>query len=631
MCGIVGFCHRQSGAEAATARLKAMCQTIIHRGPDDEGIFVDGAVGLGMRRLSIIDVDGGHQPISNEDGSVTVVFNGEIYNYRDLRNQLQSKGHQFSTQTDTEVIVHAYEEDGVDCVKRFNGIFAFALWDSSSRRLLIARDRMGVKPLYYARIAGEILFASEIKALLTSPDVSRTLDLEATAQFFRLGFVAAPLTLFRDVRKLPPGWRMIVEGERVQIEPYWDLEFVPPKRIPSFEEASEELHGLLRQVVADQMVSDVPLGAFLSGGIDSSAVVAFMRQAATNGVRTYSIGFGKQHSYHDETSYAETVARQLGTEHRTLIVRPNVADLMPALLEKLDEPLTDTSFLVTYLVSELAHEHVKVALSGVGGDELFGGYRRYFAPALSRMTSWMPCQWRRTLGKKLGEGLSADRGTFWGNMGRYTKAWGRTVHLPLDQQYLGLVSVLSAEQVNTLIMDQGSQNDPAAMFLEFYSQPTTGDPLNRLLYVDAKTALSESLLLLTDKMGMATSLEVRVPFLDNRLVDFVCALPAQYRMQGFNLKRLLKASLKGVVPDLVLNRSKRGFGTPMGTWLRTDLRAMVGDLLAEERLGRDGLFNVDFVESLLSAHYVGSEDYTEPIFALLAFEAWRERFDVKLP
>ena len=629
MCGIVGFTHSQS-FEAATARIKALCETIVHRGPDDEGIFFDNTVGLGMRRLSIIDVDGGHQPISNEDGSVTVVFNGEIYNYRELRRQLQRSGHQFRTHTDTEVIVHAYEEYGVNCVKLFNGIFAFALWDASSRRLLIARDRMGVKPLYYARSAGEISFASEIKALLTSSNVSRTLDMEATAQFFRLGYVPAPQTLFRDVRKLPPGWRMIVEGERVQIEPYWDLEFASSERPPSFENACEDLRGLLREVVADQMVSDVPLGAFLSGGVDSSAVVAFMRQAASNGVRTYSIGFGKQHSYHDETSYAEAVARELGTQHETLIVEPQVADLMPALLEKLDEPLTDTSFLVTYLVSQLARRDVKVALSGVGGDELFGGYRRYFAPAFSRMTSWVPCQWRRRLGNKLGDGLSADRGTFWGNMGRYTKALGRTIHLPLDQQYLGLMSVLSAEQVNALMKD-GSVDDPAQVMAQLYGRPETEDALNRLFYIDAKTALPESLLLLTDKMGMATSLEVRVPFLDNRLVDFVCGLPAQYRMRGFNLKRLLKASLKGVVPDLVLNRSKRGFGTPMGTWLRADLRPMTRDLLAEGRLCRHGLFNAAFVTDLVESHYAGLEDYTEPIFALLAFEIWRERFDVKLP
>jgi asparagine synthase (glutamine-hydrolysing) len=424
---------------------------------------------------------------------------------------------------------------------------------------------------------------------------------------------------------------MIVEGQRVQIEPYWDMEFIELEHPPSFEDACHELRGLLQEVVTDQMVSDVPLGAFLSGGVDSSAVVAFMRQSATNGVRTYSIGFDHEHAYHNETHYAEAVARELGTQHETLIVRPQVADLMPALVEKLDEPLTDTSFLVTYLVSQLAHEHVKVALSGVGGDELFGGYRRYFAPVLHRMASWIPQEWRRTLGGKLSHGLHADRGTFWGNMGRYTKAWGRTIHLPLDEQYLGIVSVLSAEQVATLLKPDGFVDETSAMMVEFYNHSETSDPLNRLLYVDAKTALPESLLLLTDKMGMATSLEVRVPFLDNRIVDFVCRMPVRYRLQGFTLKRVLKAALRNVVPPLVLNRAKRGFGTPMGAWLRGDLRPMVSDLLATDRLKRDGLFDVDFVNALLTAHYAAKEDYTEPIFALLAFEVWRERFQVTLP
>ncbi len=630
MCGIAGI-YNLNRAPVSIGLLKSMTNSLIHRGPDDEGFYVSDGIGLGHRRLSIIDLASGQQPIANEDGTIRVVFNGEIYNYRTLRSELQGNGHQFRTQTDTEVIVHAYEEDGVDCVKRFNGIFAFGLWDASARRLFIARDRMGVKPLYYTRTAAGLFFASEIKALLTSPSVSRTLDLEATAQFFRLGFVPPPRTLLRDVRKLSPGCRLIVEGEQVLIEPYWDLDFSEQDDSLSFDDACHELRGLLEQVVTDQMVSDVPLGAFLSGGVDSSAVVAFMRRAATNGVRTYSIGFDEKHAYHNETQYAEAVARQLGTQHETLIVHPQVTDLMPTLLEKLDEPLTDTSFLVTYLVSQLAHENVKVALSGVGGDELFGGYRRYFAPTLHRMASWIPQEWRCTLGRKLSQGIHADRGTFWGNIGRYSKAWGRTIHLPLDEQYLGLVSVLSAEQVTTLLKPDGFVDDPGKMLVQFYNRPETADSLNRLLYVDAKTALPESLLLLTDKMGMATSLEVRVPFLDNRIIDFICRVPSHYRMQGFTLKRLLKAALKGVVPELVLSRAKRGFGTPMGSWLRSDLRPMVEDLLAEDRLRREGLFNNDFVKELLAAHYAGIEDYTEPIFSLLAFEVWRQRFQVKLP
>ena len=612
-------------------RLSAMCRTIFHRGPDDEGTFVDGEVGLGMRRLSIIDVAGGHQPIQNEDGSITVVFNGEIYNYQALRNDLQAKGHHFRTRTDTETIVHAYEEYGTDCVQRFNGIFAFALWDAQTQRLFLARDRIGVKPLYYTQRGEGLAFASEIKALLALGEMSRTVDLAAAGQFFRLGFVPPPLTLFRGIRKVPPGWRLIAEHGQIRLEQYWDLEFAARNSVGSFAECCEQLRALLQEAVVDQMVSDVPLGAFLSGGVDSSAVVAFMRQAATNGVRTYSIGFDQQHAYHNEAPYAEAVAKQLGTQHKTLIVRPRVVELMPALIEKLDEPLTDTSFLVTYLVSQLAHQDVKVVLSGVGGDELFGGYRRYLAPVLRKAVSWVPQGWQETLGRELSRRLHADRGTVWGNLGRYAKAWGRTAHLSPGEQYLDLISVLSAEHVTTLLNHCRTTSDPVNEVAALFDKVAAPTSLDRLMYVDLKTVLPESLLLLTDKMGMATSLEVRVPFLDNRIVDFVSRVPSEYRLRGLTLKRLLKAALKGVVPDFVLTRSKRGFGTPMGSWLRTELRPLVAELLEEGRLRRDGLFNVDFVRYMLSAHDAGHEDFTEPIFALLTFELWREQFRVALP
>jgi asparagine synthase (glutamine-hydrolysing) len=469
-----------------------MCRTIVHRGPDDEGICVDGRVGLGMRRLSIIDVAGGHQPIYNEDSSVAIVFNGEIYNYRTLRDNLQKLGHKFRTHTDTEVIVHAYEEDGTSCVKRFNGIFAFAIWDAPARRLFLARDRMGVKPLYYVQWEKGLAFASEIKALLTLPEVPRTLDLKATAQFFRFGYVPPPRTLFDGIRKLPPGWWLSAQDGKVVLKQYWDMEFEHHNPAPSFAECSEQLRAILQEAVTEQMVSDVPLGAFLSGGIDSSAVVAFMRQASSNGVRTYSIGFDQQHAYHNEAPYAEAVARQLGTQHETLIVRPQVAELMPALIEKLDEPLTDTSFLVTYLVSQLARQHVKVTLSGVGGDELFGGYRRYFAPGVRRAVAWMPLEWRHALGVRISRSLRADRGTIWGNLGRYAKVCGRTLHLSLEEQYLGLVSVLSPELIAALFRPHRTMDSPDSDFIDLFNRTDASSPLDRLLYVDAKTALPES-------------------------------------------------------------------------------------------------------------------------------------------
>ncbi len=631
MCGIVGLYGWGVGPQIIQKHLEAMCHTIIYRGPDDEGIFVENQIGLGMRRLSILDVSGGHQPIQNETGDITVVFNGEIYNYPTIRDELLQGGHRFQTKTDTEVIVHTYEEEGIECVTRFNGIFAFALWDSRRKRLFLARDRMGVKPLYFVQRAGGLAFASEIKALLTLPNIPRVLNLKAAEQFFRLGCVPPPLTLFEGIQKLPPGFRLVVEGDKFVLEPYWKFSFGEKSPPSSFNDSAEQLQSLLGSVVADQMISDVPLGAFLSGGIDSSAIVAFMSSTATNRVRTYSIGFDEKHAYHNEGPYAEAVARHFHTEHQTVIARPNVIDLMPGLIEKLDEPLTDTSFLVTYLISELAHKDVKVVLSGVGGDELFGGYRRYWISEIHKKLSWIPRKWKEGLGKIISQRLRADRATVWGNISRYMKALGQTIHLPLAEQYISMISVMSALQVQNLFNNPSGNDDSIQSLLGFYAEPNTSAPLDRLVYMDSKTLLPESLLLLTDRMGMATSLEIRVPFLDNRVVDFISQTPSEYRLRGANLKKLLKVSLKGIVPDSVLTRSKRGFGTPMGSWLKKDLRPMVQECLSKSRLKGDGLFNLQLIEEIVRGHELGKEDFTEPIFALLAFQVWRETFRVQLP
>lgn len=628
MCGITGLYQWADDPDVVRTRVRDMCQAIVHRGPDDEGIFVGPSIGLGMRRLSIIDVDGGHQPIQNEDGSVSVVFNGEIYNFQSLREELERRGHRFKTKTDTEVIVHAYEEDGPDCVKHFNGIFTFAIWDHRRRRLVLARDRMGVKPLYYVQIGAKLAFASEVKALLTLPEVPRVLDPLAAAQYFRLGFVPAPNTLFEGIRKIPAGWRLIAEKGRVELQRYWDWEFKQPAHVWTFEESRDRLRDVLRESVSGQMVSDVALGAFLSGGVDSTGVVAFMQEVSTTPVQTFSIGFDREHAYHNEAPFAEAAAKALGTKHETLIVRPNVVELLPELIEKLDEPLTDTSFILSYLVSDLAHRHVKVALSGLGGDELFGGYRRYLGAFLAKTVSWIPPGFRGALGKQLERRLGADRGSVLGNLKRYGKALGRTLHLPMGEQYVGLLSILSAEQVAALLSCNRGE-DPGRGLIDLYERAPAVDPIDRLAYVDAKTVLPESLLLLSDKMGMAASLEVRVPFLDNRVVDFVGQIPSRYRIRGFQLKRLLKASLKGVVPDFVLHRSKRGFGAPMSAWLRQDLKLMVEDLLHPTRLKKEGFFNSETVKTMLAVHGEKKEDFTEGIMALVIFELWRERFQVR--
>lgn len=631
MCGIAGLYHWTEDAGTTADYLRDMCQAIVHRGPDDEGTFINRGIGLGMRRLSIIDVEGGHQPITNEDGSLVIVFNGEIYNFRTLRENLERRGHRFLTQTDTEVVVHAYEDDGPDCVKHLNGIFAFAIWDVRNQRLFLARDRMGVKPLYYTQVGGKLAFASEVKSLLTLPELSPVLDLTAAAQFFRLGFVPAPRTLFSGIQKLPAGWWLTAERGRIQMQRYWDLEFKQQDSWLSFDDCCNGLRSALRDAVVDQMVSDVPLGAFLSGGVDSTAIVAFMQEASTTPVRTFSIGFDAQHAYHNEAPYAEAAARALGTKHETLIVCPQIADLLPKLIERLDEPLTDTSFILSYLVSDLAHRQVTVALSGLGGDELFGGYRRYLGPLLWKTVSWMPTQWRQQIGHHLDRRLRADRGSVWGNIGRYAKAVGKTLHLTMGEQYVGLLSVLSPDQIAALLVGRNVEEDPGAELVSLYDRAPAVDPIDRLAYVDCKTLLPESLLLLTDKMGMACSLEVRVPFLDNRVVEFVQQVPSQYRVRGFTLKRLLKAALKGVVPDFVLTRSKRGFGTPMSTWLRQELRPLVESLLEPARLKRDGILNADTVQALLAAHHSRQEDCTEAIMAVVTFELWRERFQVRVP
>jgi asparagine synthase (glutamine-hydrolysing) len=628
MCGIVGLYGRSEPAEIVERRLRDMCRAIVHRGPDDEGLMVEPGIGLGMRRLSIIDVAGGHQPIGNEDNSVHVVFNGEIYNFRSLRDSLEREGHVFRTRTDTEVIVHAYESAGIDCLKQFNGMFSFALWDARRRRLVLARDRMGIKPLYYMRTGSGLAFASEVKALLTLPEAPRVIDRQAIAQFFRLGFALAPGTAFKGINKLPAGWCLIAEGESVKVAPYWDLEFEPDLSQRSLQDCQQELRDVLRKSVVDQMVSDVPIGAFLSGGVDSTAVVAFMKQAAPESVRTFSIGFGEEHAYHDETPYAERAARAIGTQHETLIVKPNVADLLPQLIEKLDEPLTDTSFINSYLVSELARRHVKVALSGLGGDELFAGYRRYLSTNVQGAVSWMPQTLRRTFGMALDRSLGADRGTVLGNLARYAKALGRTLHLSPGEQYLGLLAVLSPEYVRELFPQWSLVDDPGAELIYLHDRAQAAAPLDRLMYVDAKTVLPESLLVLSDKMGMAASLEVRVPFLDNQVVDFVRRIPSRYRLAGFELKKLLKSSLRNIVPDFVLDRSKRGFGMPMGTWLRSELRPLVQHYLAYSRLRTAGIFDARVVERMVTAHQEKREDFTESIVALLVFELWRERFQL---
>jgi asparagine synthase (glutamine-hydrolysing) len=623
MCGIYGLLEL-SGSPAPASALNAMGRLTVHRGPDDEGIHVDGPVALGMRRLSIIDVAGGHQPLTNEDGTLWLVANGEIYNYRELRERLMEQGHRFRTGSDCETILHLYEQHGDDCVLHLNGMFAFALWDARRRRLLVGRDRLGVKPVYVANDGHRVVFASEAKAILALPGAKPALDHAALASYLALGYVAAPRSIFRGIRKLPPATLLIAEDGRVSERTYWRL----PSEVDSVR--SEEqwvaaIRARLEESVRMQMVSDVPIGAFLSGGVDSSAVVAFMSAHSDRPVKTYAIGFGGggAETYYNELPYARQVAQLFGTEHHEILVRPDVVALLPRLLWHMDEPIADTAFLTTYLVSEFARRDVTVILSGVGGDELFGGYRRYLGSHYQGYFDRLPSGLRR-MATALGERLPSDRHSPVLNAMRFAKGFLSTAGLPLEERYRSYVEVFAEDVVDDLLREpQRDGSDPLA---EAFRHASAGDDLNRMFAVDAQTQLPDDLLLLTDKMSMAVSLECRVPLLDHELVELAARMPQDVKIRGGHLKHAMKAALKDVLPAGILERKKRGFGTPMGAWLKGDLAPLVADLLSEDAVAARGLFRYPAIAKLIEAHRTNRVDGTDRLLALISLEIWARMY-----
>jgi asparagine synthase (glutamine-hydrolysing) len=623
MCGIAGRLHFDH-APVHAPDLAAMCDAIVHRGPDDEGRFVSGAVGLGMRRLSIIDLAGGHQPMQSADGAVTIVFNGEIYNYREVRQQLESRGHRFRTSSDTESILHAYAEHGLDCLRLLNGMFAFAIWDAREARLFMARDRLGIKPLYLYQDARRLVWASEIKALLVDPSIPREVDREALAYFLRYGYVAPPATLLRHVRKLPAAHYLVAAGGNVTVHPYWSIGYAEAGG--SEDEHAEAVYGALKQAVRRQLVADVPLGAFLSGGLDSSSIVHLMSEVTGTRVSTYSIGFTGPDVFHSELDDARSLAAHRQTDHHEIVVRPDVAALIPKLVYHLDEPMADSSFVVTYLVSELAVKTVKVILSGVGGDELFGGYRRYLGPRLAPYYGWLPSPIRGAV-EGLAARLPVDRGSRWRNYFRLARSFLLAQRLPPYEQYDRAVRLMAEDRVRTLC--RGVSPAPSALDearRACFASVAAADPVSRLMHLDVHTSLPESLLLLTDKMTMATSLEARVPFLDHELVELAARVPASLKVKGTRLRHIQKQSMRGHLPDTVLTKKKRGFGFPIGAWFRRDLREMADDLFAPSRLARHGLFDAAVVQRMLRDHQAFAEDYSDALLALLTFELWHERW-----
>lgn len=636
MCGIAGFIEHSVAPESPdhtnerVVVLDRMCRVIRHRGPDDQGMWVEGGVALGMRRLSIIDLAGGHQPLSGCGDSATIVFNGEIYNYRELQQELEGRGHRFRTHSDTEAIVHAYEEYGTACVDHLRGMFAFALWDKRAQKLFIARDRVGKKPLYYTLTrSGTLVFGSELKSLLEHPEVTREINPHALDSYLSFGYVVDPLAIFQNIHKLPPGHFLEFAGGRIGIREYWDFTYDAETidETKSEEDYLEELRRLLDEAVRVRMIADVPLGAFLSGGVDSSAVVGLMSKHSEQPVKTFSIGF-EEDSY-NELKYARIAAEHFKTDHHEFIVTPDVCSVVDELVWHFDEPFADSSAIPTYVVSKLAREHVTVALSGDGGDELFAGYTRYGVDTKRRGFARLPRFLRAGAMQPLSRRLPHG-------------AWGRNYlhNVALDplERYVDSVSVFTSLNKHSLYtnefqreLSRASESSAAKIFGRFAAHVDTGAPLDNLLYLDSKTYLPGDILTKVDRMSMAVSLETRVPLLDHKLIDFVTRIPASMKMRGATTKHIFKRAINDLVPQALLNRPKQGFGVPVQQWINQELRSYIRDVLRDEKTRGRGHFNKRYVDVLFDEHERGRRDHSMQIWSLFMLELWHRTFMDKSP
>lgn len=624
MCGIAGFVdlweRKASGLEDRQQILARMCRIIRHRGPDDQGLMVKPGVALGMRRLAIIDLVSGNQPMSGEDGSVTIVFNGEIYNFQELTPKLEACGHKFHTHSDTEAIVHAYEEFGPECLKDLRGMFAFAIWDDKARTLFVARDRAGKKPLYYTTTPkGTFVFGSELKSLLEHPDVEREIDPQALDAYFTLGYVPDPLSIFRNVHKLPPGHYLNFTNGQVTVKQYWDFE-LQPRESQNEADYLDELRALLDESVRLRLISDVPLGAFLSGGIDSSTVVGLMARHMGQPVKTFSIGFHED-SY-NELKYARLTAQKFGTDHHEFFVTPDICDVVDDLVWHFDEPFADSSAIPTYMVSKLARDHVTVILSGDGGDELFAGYTRYAVERKRGGFERLPKPLREGVMRPLSERLPHA-------------AWGRNylhnVSLDPISRYLDSVSVFSSLNRKSLYTSDfsakiGPGGYASSLFFDLVENVKSDDPVDRLLYLDSKTYLPGDILTKVDRMSMAVSLEGRAPLLDHKLIEFVTRIPSSLKLTGLETKHIMKTAVKDLVPAEILNRPKQGFGVPIQEWINQQLRSRIRETLSESRTRQRGYVDSRYVDVLLDEHERGRRDHSMGLWALVMLELWHRQF-----
>jgi asparagine synthase (glutamine-hydrolysing) len=624
MCGIAGKLITGFGARVDPGLVRRMTASLRHRGPDDEGVWTDGGIGLGSRRLAVIDLsDRAKQPLANEDGAVRVVFNGEIYNFRELRAELEGRGHRFRSGSDTEVIVHLYEEEGAECVRRLDGMFAFALWDARTRSLVLARDRLGQKPLFYCHDGDSFVFGSEPKALLQDVTVRAEPDLEAIHHYLTYGYVPAPWSAFKGMRKLPPAHYMVVREGQVELARYWSLHY-EPKRAEPEAALAEELDQLLGRAVERRLVADVPLGALLSGGLDSSAVVALMRRATTGPIKTFSIGF--EEPEYDERSYARSVADALDTDHQELVVHPDVTALLPRLVYHYNEPFADSSAVPTWCLTEMARRSVTVALSGDGGDEAFLGYDRYAGAAVAERLDLVPSPVRRlvaglarrlpggsarsvtTRARRFASGLALDP----------VRRYGRWLGVALDEHKQQLYTPEFAQSWRDV--------DSFALLEHCWRSSDATSPVEKLVHTDVAMYLPDDLLVKMDVASMANSLEVRSPLLDHHVVEFAARLPVSLKLRGVTAKYLLKQVMRRRLPAPVLRRRKMGFGVPIDRWLRHDLREMSNDLLLSKSAIARGYFNPKTVRRYLDEHAQGRVTHHARIWALLMLELWHKTF-----
>ncbi|MDP2939635.1 MAG: asparagine synthase (glutamine-hydrolyzing) [Candidatus Omnitrophota bacterium] len=617
ICGIVGKFDEDA--------LKNMTKSIIHRGPDSEGFYLDADIGLGIRRLKVIDLNTGDQPIHNEDKTIWIVFNGEIYNFKELRDSLVKKGHIFYTQTDTEVVVHLYEEYRDECVKYLRGMFAFAIWDKNDKRLLLARDRVGIKPLYYSFINNRLIFGSEIKSLLQDNNVSHRLNFTALDKYLTFLYIPAPLTIFEDIFKLLPGHILSFRNAKLEIKKYWQLEFRLKEN--SEDNYIEEIKENLKEIVKLHMISDVPLGALLSGGLDSSTIVGLMSQVLNNPVETFSIGFEDRFSSYNELQYSDIIAKLFQTKHHQFIVKPDIIKILPTIVSYFDEPFADSSAILNYLICQEARKFVTVALSGIGGDEVFGGYPRYLGVLTARYYNSLPLIFRGAL-----SGIanlipeSRKSGNITGRIKRYLK----TGVFPLEERYIHWISYFNSEMKNELYSNNFKEllkdENSFAIHQKHLQEIASLEPMNKISYLDIHTYLPDDLLIMADRMSMANSLELRVPFCDHKLIELLSSISFNEKLKGFKLKSLFRKTIKDLLPSEILNKRKQGFMVPLADWLREDLREFVFEVLSEDNIKKRKFFNPKAVNSLIKNHFNGTQVNTHQIWALFILELWCRKF-----